>query len=205
MGASNANAARRQRARALAELRQLYNAGRIRPARQAEEVLVTEEERDQTTLHLRVRWPVIEQLDALADELAADVLTTPGARPSRAEVARMAMAEGVRVMRARYAREARAKEKATQQLDMNLDTWMAGIQRDMHWLNVCAALRDAHAPLAAVCTFGKVLAWADGRVVVALPEAYMHLATDARHVEAIEAAIQQRHGAEWRLDVVLAE
>jgi hypothetical protein len=89
--------------------------------RQAEEVLVTEEERDQTTLHLRVRWPVIEQLDALAEELAADVLTTPGGRPSRAEVARMAMAEGIRVMRARYAREAKARAKTAMQLHMDID------------------------------------------------------------------------------------
>ena len=73
------------------------------------------EEREPTMLHLRVRWLVIEALDALGDELSADPLTTPGGRPTRAEVARIAMAEGIRVLRARYARAARARNMAAQQ------------------------------------------------------------------------------------------
>lgn len=64
---------------------------------------MTEEEEDkkQTMLHLRVQWPFLEALDELGELLEADALAMPGGRPTRADVARMAMAEGIRVMRAK--------------------------------------------------------------------------------------------------------
>jgi hypothetical protein len=65
---------------------------------------MSDEERDQTTLHLRVRWPVIEALDELVVLVGNDALATPGGVPSRAEVARMALAEGIKAMRTKLKR-----------------------------------------------------------------------------------------------------
>lgn len=69
--------------------------------------MTEEEEREQTTLHLRVRWPVIEALDQLVQVLGADALATPSGIPSRAEVARMALAEGIKAMRTKLKRGAK--------------------------------------------------------------------------------------------------
>jgi hypothetical protein len=60
-----------------------------------------EDDKKQTMLHLRVQLPFIEALDDLGELLEADALATPGGKPTRADVARMAMAEGIRVMRAK--------------------------------------------------------------------------------------------------------
>jgi hypothetical protein len=62
---------------------------------------MSENETASVTLHIRVRPGVVEAIDALADALSRDPLEAPGGTLSRAEVSRMALVEGLRVLQAR--------------------------------------------------------------------------------------------------------
>jgi predicted DNA-binding protein len=59
------------------------------------------EDKDQITLYVRVRPEMAEALDALAERLGKDVMASPMGKPSRADIMRMALVEGMRVMSAK--------------------------------------------------------------------------------------------------------
>lgn len=89
-----------KQARALREIREHEAAG-ARPAVDYLESIMDDERTASVTLHIRVRPGVVEAIDALADELSRDPLATPGGALSRADVARMALIEGIRLLQAR--------------------------------------------------------------------------------------------------------
>lgn len=59
---------------------------------------------DLSRVWISVRPEVIEALDALAEELGKDVMQFPTGTPSRAEVARLAMLDGMKTMQTKLKR-----------------------------------------------------------------------------------------------------
>jgi hypothetical protein len=59
---------------------------------------------DLSRVWISVRPEVIEALDALGEELGKDVMQFPTGTPSRAEVARLAMLDGMKAMQSKLKR-----------------------------------------------------------------------------------------------------
>jgi diphthamide synthase subunit DPH2 len=59
------------------------------------------DDKDQITLYVRVRPEMAEALDALAERLGKDVMAFPMGKPSRADIMRMALVEGMRIINAK--------------------------------------------------------------------------------------------------------
>jgi hypothetical protein len=63
------------------------------------------EEKDHITIWMRVRPEIVAALDEMAEGLGKNVMASPMGKPSRAEVMRMALVEGMRVINAKMKEE----------------------------------------------------------------------------------------------------